>query len=116
MFDFTIPNECRNTLEPISPTDRRTDTEIFTTFQSYQLITSEKNIWAYWHAGTSKIPKWCQKNAIDWVRILGPTWTVRILDNVPGSPNNTLRFVPDNVLPPAFVDQSMDGPGVGGPD
>lgn len=59
------------------------------------------------------MPKWCQKNAIDWVRILGPAWTVRILDNVAGSPNNTIRVVPDNLLTPAFVDQSMDGPYIG---
>ena len=72
MFEFTIPEAYRDKLEPIEATDSRTDAEIFATFQDYKPVTSEKNVWAYWHAGASKMPKWCQKDAIDWVRILGP--------------------------------------------
>lgn len=112
-MDFTIPEEYRNRLRPIEVTDHRSDAEIFATFQEYRPVTSEKNVWAYWHAGVANMPKWCQKNAIDWVRILGPEWTVRILDNVSGSPNNTLRYVPEALLPPAFVSQTMDGPYIG---
>lgn len=57
MFDFTIPEEYHDKLEPIVPTDPRTDTEIFATFQDHKPVTSEKNVWVYWHAGASKMPK-----------------------------------------------------------
>ncbi|KAJ5586973.1 uncharacterized protein N7459_002738 [Penicillium hispanicum] len=110
---FSIPEEYQDKLKPIEATDSRSDAEIFNSFQEFRPVTSEKNIWAYWHAGVANMPKWCQKNAIDWVRILGPDWTVRVLDNVAGSPNNTLRYVPDSLLPPSFVNQSMDGPYLG---
>ncbi|OGM42780.1 hypothetical protein ABOM_009019 [Aspergillus bombycis] len=112
-MDFSIPAAYRDKLTPVEVTDERTDGEILATFQEYQPVTSEKNVWAYWHAGVENMPKWCQKNVIDWVRILGPGWTVRVLDNVPGSPNNTLCYVPDSLLPPAFVDRTMDGPFLG---
>jgi Capsular polysaccharide synthesis protein len=112
-MNFSIPEEYRDKLQPIEVTDHRSDAEIFASFLEHRPVTSEKNVWAYWHSGISSMPKWCQKNAIDWVRILGPKWTVRVLDNVSGSPNNTLRYVPENLLPPAFVDQTMDGPYIG---
>ncbi|KAJ5156812.1 hypothetical protein N7492_009615 [Penicillium capsulatum] len=108
-MEFLIPEEYRDKLKPLKVTDHRTDAEIFATFQEHKPVTSEKNVWAYWHAGVTEMPKWCQKNVIDWVRILGEQWTVRVLDNVPGSPNNTTCFVPENLLPSAFLDQTMDG-------
>lgn len=112
-MDISIPKEYQDKLKPVEPADSRTDAEILESFQQYQPVTSEKNIWAYWHAGVNHMPKWCQKNVIDWVRILGPEWTVRVLDNVAGSPNNTLRYVPETLLPASFVDRTMDGPYLG---
>lgn len=76
MFEFTIPEAYHDKLEPIEATGSRTDVEIFVTFQDYKPVTSEKNVRAYWHTGASQMPKWCQKDAIDWVRILWPEWTV----------------------------------------
>lgn len=108
-MDFAIPAEYRDKLERVEVTDHRSDAEIFATFLEHKPVTSEKNVWAYWHAGVANMPKWCQKNAIDWVRILGPEWTVRVLDSVADSLNNSLRYVSADVFPPAFVDRTMDG-------
>jgi hypothetical protein len=56
---------------------------------------------------------WCQRNVTDWVRICGPDWTVRILDNVPDSPNYALNYLPRALLPEAFIERKMDGPYAG---
>ncbi|KAJ5689351.1 hypothetical protein N7462_003743 [Penicillium macrosclerotiorum] len=109
-MDLTIPENYRDKLEHIETKDCREDAEILAALQEHRPVTSEKNVWAYWHAGLQNMPKWCQRNVIDWVRILGPDWTIRVLDSVAGSVNNVLRFVPEDLLPPAFVDQTMDGP------
>lgn len=110
---LNIPEEYRDKLEVIEPTDCRTDEQIFASLSEYKPITSEKNVWAYWHSGLSNMPKWNQRNVIDWVRILGPEWTVRVLDSVAGSVNHVLQFAPESLMPSAFVDRTMDGPFVG---
>lgn len=108
-----IPLEFQDDLEAITPLEKRTDDEILESLRQHVPVTSEKNIWAYWHSGIDTLPKWCQDNAIDWVRICGPDWTVRVLDMVPGSPNYALKFAPKEILPKAFVEGTMTGPYVG---
>ncbi|OJJ42649.1 hypothetical protein ASPZODRAFT_137036 [Penicilliopsis zonata CBS 506.65] len=108
-----IPEEYRDKLEFIEPTDRRTDEQVLASLSEHKPVTSEKNVWAYWHSGLTNMPKWNQRNVIDWVRILGPEWTVRVLDSVAGSVNNVLRFAPETLMPRAFVDRTMEGPYVG---
>ncbi|KAJ5669441.1 hypothetical protein N7462_010511 [Penicillium macrosclerotiorum] len=110
---LTIPDEYRDKVELIETTDSRTDEEIISSLLEYKPVTSEKNVWAYWHSGLSNMPKWNQRNVIDWVRILGPEWTIRVLDSIPGSINNILQFIPESIMPPAFIDRTMDGPFVG---
>ena len=46
---------------------------------------------------------------LDWVRMLGPSWTVRIVDNQAGSPNHFLRFIPSDMLPECFVKGTHHG-------
>lgn len=84
---FDIPKEFQADLTLVDITDKRTSEEILDSLTQYIPVTSEKNVWAYWHAGVEAMPKWCQHNVIDWVRIIGSEWTVRVLDTVPGSPN-----------------------------
>jgi hypothetical protein len=112
-MDFSIPAEYQSQLEVVEVTDSRSDEEILQSFGNYVPVTSEKNIWAFWHSGFAAMPAWCQRNAIDWVRICGSDWTVRILDSVPNSPNNVLRYVPAGLLPRTFVEGKMDGAFVG---
>jgi hypothetical protein len=59
------------------------------------------------------MPSWCQHNAINWVRLHGDGWTVRVLDTVPNSPNHALKWLDPEVLPEAFVKGTMTGPYVG---
>ncbi|KAK6067346.1 capsule polysaccharide biosynthesis protein [Seiridium cupressi] len=113
MTTFSIPPEYRDQLEVVEIKDTRTDEEILQSLTQYASVTSEKNIWAFWHSGVLNMPGWCQRNVIDWVRICGPDWTIRILDNEPTSPNYALRHVPAELLPEAFVKQEMNGPYVG---
>ena len=104
-----IPPEFQDQLTFRKNEDERTDTEILQSLSTYRPVTSEKNVWAFWHSGAASMPAWQQRNVIDWIRLLGPSWTVRVLDNVPGSPSNALQFLPEKSLPETFVRGTMDG-------
>jgi len=113
MVTLSIPPEYQDQLELVEVTDTRTDEEILQVITQHAPVTSEKNIWAFWHSGVRNMPGWCQRNVVDWVRICGPDWTVRILDNVPDSPNYALKYLSRALLPEAFVERKMDGPYTG---
>ncbi|UNI24965.1 hypothetical protein JDV02_010678 [Purpureocillium takamizusanense] len=114
---------------PAERLDRRTDEDIAAWLQQRHEVVSEKNVWAFWHAGFATMPAWSRRNIINWVRRLGPDWTVHVLDAVPGSETNVrhhllLRDDDDDdedveeaaagvVLPRAFREGTMDGPTVG---
>lgn len=110
---FTIPERFQSQLQEVQALDPRSDDEILQSLATYRPVTSEKNIWAFWHSGVLAMPAWCQRNAVDWVRVCGPDWTVRVLDNTPGSPGYALGYVSEDLLPEAFVRRTMDGPYVG---
>ncbi|SPO07729.1 related to capsule polysaccharide biosynthesis protein [Cephalotrichum gorgonifer] len=113
MATFEIPESYLDKLEVIEVEDTRTDEEILSSLNEHAPVTSEKNIWALWYDGVLNMPAWCKRNAVDWVRICGPEWTVRVLDNVPESPNYALRYLSPQNLPGCFVNWTMDGPYVG---
>ncbi|KAK6337364.1 hypothetical protein TWF730_002766 [Orbilia blumenaviensis] len=112
-FKFSVPSELSSQLQHVQSLDSRTDDEIISSLSTLSPVTSEKNIWAYWHSGLSSIPPWCQRNIINWSRLCGPTWNIHVLDNVPSSPNYVLKWVEPTYLPEAFVNNTMDGPYVG---
>ncbi|KAK4244487.1 capsule polysaccharide biosynthesis [Corynascus novoguineensis] len=113
MATFEIPARYADKLEVIETKETRTDEEILASLNQYDPVRSEKNIWAFWNDGVLNMPVWCQRNAVDWVRICGPEWTIRVLDNVPESPNYALRYLSPGNLPDCFVNRTMDGPYVG---
>ncbi|PWI65124.1 hypothetical protein PCL_07423 [Purpureocillium lilacinum] len=83
---------------PANKLDRRTDEEIAAWLQRRHEVVSEKN-----------------HNVVNWVRRLGPDWTVHVLDTVPDSETNVRHFIEDieTVLPKAFNEGTMNGPTVG---
>ncbi|KAL2828092.1 hypothetical protein BJY01DRAFT_133740 [Aspergillus pseudoustus] len=101
----------------ISTPERKTaltNAEILADLQIFKPVTdSERNIWAFWDNGLLKSPEWNQRNVISWVRRLGPSWTVRVLDLVEGSPSHVSRYIPREMLPDVFWDRKMTGPHVG---
>lgn len=94
--------------------DKRSDDEIIAMLTgSIDPPCNEKNMWAYWHTGFEAMPAWNKRNVVNWVRLLGPSWTVRVLDGVPGSARNATKLVPPSMLPPAINAGTMSGPYIG---
>ena len=93
--------------------DQRPDDAILQSLTEYQPVRSEKNVWAFWHAGVKSMPGWCQRNVINWIRLQGPDWTVRVLDNQSDSPNKISAYIPPEMLPEACQKGAMTGPYVG---
>ncbi|KAH7026798.1 capsule polysaccharide biosynthesis protein, partial [Macrophomina phaseolina] len=92
------------------PIDTRSDEEIMAAVRACPPVTdSQKNVWAFWHSGFDNMPGWTKRNVVGWVRRLGPAWTVRVLDHVPGSAASVSRFVPAELLPDAFTAGTMGG-------
>ncbi|KAF3931987.1 hypothetical protein ABW20_dc0102741 [Dactylellina cionopaga] len=110
---FGIPEEFAAELHYVDSLDSRSDDKIIASLSAHSPVTSERNIWAYWHSGLQSMPPWCQRNVINWARLCGPSWNIHILDNVTDSPNHVLRWLDASLLPDAFVNNTMDGPYVG---
>ncbi|KAF9875399.1 capsule polysaccharide biosynthesis protein [Colletotrichum karsti] len=107
---FDIPAEFQDKVRFVEPLDSRSDQEILDDLANPSPVTSEKNIWAFWHAGLHDMPAWCQRNVIGWSRICGPEWTIRVLDTVKDSPSNALNWVKEEDVPKAFAAKTMNGP------
>ncbi|KAK6332887.1 hypothetical protein TWF696_002906 [Orbilia brochopaga] len=110
---FPIPLEFQSQLRFIDSCDHRSDEEILASLAVYEAVTSEKNIWAFWHSGAATMPGWCQRNVINWARLCGPSWTIRILDAVADSPNHFLKYLSPDVLPETLIEGTMTGPYIG---
>ncbi|KAL6693370.1 hypothetical protein J3F84DRAFT_396292 [Trichoderma pleuroticola] len=89
--------------------DHRTDEEIAASLQKRHPVTSDKNIWGFWHTGFAQMRPWSQRNVINWVRRLGPDWTVHIVDCVNGSETNVFHYAEESFFPKTFIDGTMDG-------
>lgn len=111
--EIPIPAEFASKLRLVSAKDSRTDAAIIAALNEHVPITSEKNIWTYWHAGVDAMPSWNKRAISDWVRLHGFEWTVRILNTVPGHPNHALNWLEPDQLPESFVKGTMTGPYTG---
>jgi hypothetical protein len=107
---FSLPQKATG-LRAIDPSllDLRSDSEIIAQLQTFQPITSEKNVWAIWDKGFECMYPTHQQTVLNWVRRLGPTWTVRLVDFTEGSPNNIYKFVNKEWFPESFINKTMDG-------
>ncbi|KAJ9655532.1 hypothetical protein H2198_005623 [Neophaeococcomyces mojaviensis] len=93
----------------LAHTEDRTDQEIIASILEPKPVTSEKNVWAFWNTGFESMRSWSQRNVIGWVRLLGPEWTVRILDCCPGSPTNIFNYLDATQPPKCLAESKMEG-------
>ncbi|WXC63565.1 hypothetical protein SNK03_009389 [Fusarium graminearum] len=107
---YSLPAKATG-LREIDPSllDLRTDSEIIAQLQTFQPITSEKNVWAIWDNGFERMYPTHQQTVLNWVRRLGPSWTVRLVDFKKGSPNNIYNYVGKEWFPECFINKTMDG-------
>ena len=94
---------------PTPRLDPRTDAEITDSLRTHIPVKSERNVWAFWDSGLDNLHPWCHRNILGWVRRLGPSWTVRLLDNVPGSANHLHTFVGPENFPNTFNEGTLSG-------
>ncbi|KAI8224907.1 putative glycosyl transferase FCK3 [Colletotrichum sp. SAR 10_86] len=110
MRHFAIPDRATGLREvPRSQLDLRTDPDIIAELNTFRPITSEKNVWAFWDKGIDAIYPSYRCTVLNWVRKLGPSWTVRLVDLIDGSPNNVYNFISKDWLPDCLVNMTMDG-------
>ncbi|KAI1445329.1 hypothetical protein F5Y02DRAFT_130000 [Annulohypoxylon stygium] len=107
---FALPKSATG-LREVPPThlDLRPRATILSELRTFRPVTSEKNVWAFWDKGLDAMYPSYQHTVVNWVRKLGPTWTVRIVDLVDGSPNNIYAYVSSSWFPSCFINRTMDG-------
>jgi hypothetical protein len=61
---YAIPEKYKARLEEVQVKDKdtRSDEEIIAMLKTHVPVTSEKNIWGYWHSGIDGMPDWCRRN------------------------------------------------------
>ncbi|KAI1751566.1 hypothetical protein F4782DRAFT_531340 [Xylaria castorea] len=96
-------------LIPESEIDTRSDAELIEALKNPGPVRHERNVWGFWNTGVDTMRPWTLRNVLGWVRRQGPSWDVRLLDMVPGSPANVENFVPPEYLPECFKNGTMDG-------
>ncbi|KAF7917255.1 uncharacterized protein EAE97_012048 [Botrytis byssoidea] len=98
---------------PKESLDLRPDSEIDYDILHPKPISSEKNIWFFWHSGFSNMHHYTQRNVRAWHRrFTKQGWTVRVIDRQPSSPLNVANFLDVNDLgtfPGAFIDGTIGG-------
>lgn len=111
MPQFALPACAAGLREvPATQLDLRPEADIIAQLSRFQPITTEKNVWAFWDRGVGALYPSYRCTVVNWVRKLGPSWTVRVVDSVEGSPNNIYKFVSRDWFPECFVNNTMDGP------
>lgn len=91
------------------PLAHLSDDDIISKLQHPAAVTHERNVWAFWDGGFEAMPRWKQRNVLNWVRRCGHDWDVRLLDTVVGSKTHIQNFVPRESLPTAVWDGEMEG-------
>ncbi|KAI0889641.1 uncharacterized protein GGS22DRAFT_176903 [Annulohypoxylon maeteangense] len=107
---FPLPKSATNLrVVPDAQLDLRPTPEIIAELHTFRPITSEKNVWAFWDKGLSAMYPSYQHTVTNWVRKLGPSWTIRIVDLQDGSPNHIYNYVDKTWFPACFQNHTMNG-------
>jgi len=96
-------------VRPLQHQDHRDDEEIIQTLFDPPPVVSEKNVWAFWDKGFAAMPPWQKRNVIAWVRMLGPSWTVRLLDLDQSTKAGIFNFVDQAHLPLHIIEGKATG-------
>ena len=98
---------------PSALLDLRPDSDVDHDLLHPQPVSSEKNIWFFWHSGFANMHPYTQRNIRAWHRRFSKQgWTVRVMDRLPGSPLNIANFLDTTdpaTFPRAFVDGTIGG-------
>ncbi|ESZ97657.1 capsule polysaccharide biosynthesis protein [Sclerotinia borealis F-4128] len=98
---------------PVELLDLRPDSAIDYDLLHPKPISSEKNVWFFWHSGFQHMHHYAQRNIRAWHRRLSKQgWTIRGLDRQPSSPLNVANFLNTSdlsIFPRAFVDGTIEG-------
>lgn len=98
---------------PASDLDSRPDDLIDHDILHPAPITSEKNIWFFWHTGFLKMHSYTQRNIRAWYRRFSKSgWAIRVLDRQADSPLNIANFLDitdPGTFPRAFIDNTIGG-------
>jgi hypothetical protein len=86
-------------IKPLQHVDKRSDEDIIQAILNPPPVTSEENVWAFWHSGYAGMPPWQKRNILGWARMLGPRWDIRVLDLNGESPANIFNFLDGENLP-----------------
>ena len=93
--------------------DLRPDSDVDHDLLHPQPVSSEKNIWFFWHSGFANMHPYTQRNIRAWHRRFSKQgWTVRVMNRLPGSPLNIANFLDTTdpaTFPRAFVDGTIGG-------
>ncbi|ODA77828.1 hypothetical protein RJ55_06430 [Drechmeria coniospora] len=93
--------------------DLRSDAEVDDDLLHPRPVTTEKNIWFFWHSGFRSMHPYCQRTVRAWHRRFSRQgWAVRVLDREPNSALNVANYLDVNdrhTFPRAFVDDTIGG-------
>lgn len=93
--------------------DLRPDSEADNEILNPKPITTEKNIFFFWHSGFPGLHPYTQRTVRAWHRRFSRSgWTIYVIDKHPGSPLNVEHFLDLNdrsTFPQAFADGTLAG-------
>ena len=98
---------------PNDQLDLRSDAEVDESLIHPPPITSEKNVWFFWHSGYHTMHAYSKRNIRAWHRRFSQQgWTIRVLDRVESSPLNVANFIDatdPSTFPKAFINNTLSG-------
>jgi len=110
-MDYQIPTGVHAIPEHLL--DLRPDSEVDADLLNPPPITSEKNIWLFWHQGFVNMHHYTQRNVRTWHRRFSKHgWAVRVIDRQPNSLLNVSNFLDisdPETFPQAFIDGRIGG-------
>lgn len=98
---------------PDAQLDLRSDKEIDHDISHPPPVSSEKNVWFFWHSGFHNMHSYAKRNIRAWQRRFSKQgWRIRVLDCADNSSSNVANFLDvkdPQTFPRAFIDGTLAG-------